>query len=128
MKPAIGILFFGLALAACGSPPPRQAPAPKAEDPVAATRALFGTDDWDLIGGKCVAILELPANAGQTGNDAAHARWKTWLEGSQPELAAQMVNLNRQTYAASPEGTLTAAATYCRGKIDEVKPVVAPAS
>jgi len=128
MKTLIAVLSLGLALAACGSPPARTAP--KAEDdPVKATRALFGTDDWNLIGGKCVAILELPANAGQTENDAAHTRWKKWLEHSiQSELAGQMVTLNKQTFAASPADTLTAAATYCRGKIDEVAPQTAPAA
>ena len=131
MKTALPFLALAVAVSACGSPTPAaKAPAVQAEaDPVAATRSLFGTDDWTLIGGKCVAVLELPANAGQAENDAAHARWKTWLEKSVPsELSSQMVTLNKQTYAASPDAVMTDAATYCRGKLEEVAPQTAPSA
>ncbi|GEM_PF-4235356 len=128
MKTALPILAFALAVSACGSPTPApKAPAAKAEDPMKATRTLFGTDDWNLIGGKCVAVLDLPVNKGKPDNDAAHARWKTWLENSiQSELADQMVTLNRQTYAASPDDVMVDAATYCRTKLEEVSPQSAP--
>lgn len=127
MKTALPFLALALAVSACGSPTPApRAPEAQADDPVKATRALFGTDDWNLIGGKCVAVLELPVNAGKADNDAAHARWKTWLEHSlQSELADQMVTLNRQAFAGSPDAVMTDAATYCRGKLEEVSPQTA---
>lgn len=126
--PALAVL--ALAVSACGSPTPApKAPAAKAEDPMVSTRALFGTDDWNLIGGKCVAVLDLPVNKGKPDNDAAHDRWAKWLENSiQSELADQMVTLNRQTYAASPDDVMIDAATYCRTKLEEVSPQTAPAA
>jgi hypothetical protein len=123
MKSAVGILCLGLALAACGQQPVRQAPKAD-EDPATSARALFDSNDWTLIGGKCVALLELPANTAQPENEPYHLRWRAWLEKSiQPELAAQMVSLNKQTYAQTPEPTLTAAAAFCRTKLDEIAPV-----
>jgi hypothetical protein len=123
MKSAIGVLCLGLALTACGQPAP--APVAKAPplDPTAAAAELFDSGDWTLIGGKCLSLLELPANAGLPENDKAHRRWLTWLEKTAgADMAAQMVALNTPTLASTPEPTLVAAASFCRTKIAEVWP------
>lgn len=129
MKTAPGILFLGLALAACGSPTPTPQ-TPRADDnPTASAMALFDSSSWDLIAGKCLAVLDLPPNADKPENQALHRRWKTWFDKNvQPDLAAEMVTLNSQALAATPESTLAAAADFCRTKIEEVAPVTAPAA
>lgn len=128
MKAVFGILSLGLAVSGCGSPTPAPQPSRADDDPAASAAALFDSGTLDLIGAKCMAVLDLPPNADRPENRAVHRRWQTWFERRlQPELADQMLTLNRQALANTPEPTLIAAADFCRTKIEEVAPQTAPA-